>query len=275
MNQEEIANHGSHPTMLAGKVILVTGSTTGIGRAIAEACVQQGGKVLVHGRDIQRGKALVDQLGDDRAVFHPDDLADPAAPQRLVTAAINAFGRLDAVVNNAAFVVRSDLDSTDAELFDRVMAVNARAPLLLTQAALPHLIQSSGAIANIGSVNALGGERNLLAYSASKGALLTLSKNLADALGPRHVRVFHFNVGWVLTENEYETKIRDGLPPGWPETLSEIEIPSGRMTRPAEVASVITFWISERSRPFSGTVMELEQFPFAGRNPTRTGEESL
>lgn len=255
---------------LDGKVVIVTGSTTGIGESIARQCVRDGAKVLLHGRDQRRGEALQKELGD-RAVFYADNLGDPAAADRIVAATMQAFGRIDALVNNAAWVVRSDIDSTSVELFDEVMAINVRAPLRLIQAALPHLRQSKGCIANIGSLNSLGGERNLLAYSISKGALLTLSKNLANDLAPQHVRLVHFNVGWVLTENEYQVKLRDGLPEGWPEKLSETEIPSGRMTRPEEIASVVAFWISDHTRPFSGTVMELEQYPFEGRNPTRKG----
>lgn len=255
---------------LKDKAVIVTGSTTGIGESIARQCVRDGARVLLHGRDERRGESLKKELGD-QAVFHADNLGDPAAADRIVAATLAAFGRIDALVNNAAWVVRSDIDSTSVELFDEVMAINVRAPLRLIQAALPHLRQSRGTIANIGSLNSLGGERNLLAYSISKGALLTLSKNLANDLAPQHVRLVHFNVGWVLTENEYQVKLRDGLPEGWPEKLSETEIPSGRMTRPEEIASVVAFWISDQTRPFSGTVMELEQYPFEGRNPTRKG----
>lgn len=255
-------------SMLQDKVVIVTGSTTGIGKAIARQCVEQGGRVVVHGRDQERGEAFCKELGD-RATLVCADLADPRAAERIIAAAVDRFGRLDALVNNAAWVVRSDLDSTTTELFDGVMAVNVRAPMLLIKAARLHLRDAQGCVVNIGSVNALGGERNLLAYSASKGALLTLSKNLADALASERIRFVHFNVGWVLTENEMQYKIDDGLPTDWPSQLGPLEIPAGRMTRPEEVASVVTFWISDRARPFSGTVMELEQYPFAGRNPTR------
>ncbi len=255
--------------MLTGKVVVVTGSTTGIGKAVVEACVRQGANVVLHGRDRDRGEQLQQSLGD-RAVFVADDLSDPDAADRIVGTAIDRFGRLDALVNNAAWVVRSDLDSTSVDLFDGVLAVNVRAPFLLIKAARPYLRETQGCIANIGSVNSLGGEQNLFAYSVSKGALLTLSKNLANALAIERIRIVHFNVGWVLTENEYHYKLADGLSPNWPDQLGPIEIPSGRMTRPDEIAEVISFWISDRTRPFSGTVMELEQFPFEGRNPTRT-----
>jgi NAD(P)-dependent dehydrogenase (short-subunit alcohol dehydrogenase family) len=251
--------------MLQDKVIIVTGSTTGIGKAVAAASVAQGARVVLHGRDQQRGEQLRQQLGD-QAVFVAADLMDPAAADLIVNTAIDRFGRLDALVNNAAWVVRSNLVSTSLELFDAVMAVNVRAPFLLIRAARPHLAASRGCVANIGSVNAFGGERNLFAYSVSKGALQTLSRNLANALGPEQIRIMHFNVGWVLTENEYHYKIADGLPEGWPDQLTEHEIPSGRMTRPEEIAAVVTFWLSDAARPFSGTTMELEQFPFEGRN---------
>ena len=164
------------------------------------------------------GEALVAELAG-RAALHVDDIADPAAPARMVAAAIKAFGKLDALVNNAATVERSNLANTDAALFDEMMAINVRAPLLLIQAASPHLKQTKGCVLNIGSINGYCGEANLLAYSISKGGLMTLSRNLADALGRDGVRVNHFNVGWVLTPNEYHVKIADGLPADWPERV--------------------------------------------------------
>lgn len=256
---------------LQDKVILVTGSTTGIGEAIARRVWEVGARVVVHGREADRGRELI-KPWKDRAVFVPGDLADAEAPQQIVATAVAAFGRLDAVVNNAAAVVRSDLQSTDAALFDRIMAVNVRAPLLLVQAALPQLKHAQGCVLNIGSINAYGGESNLLAYSVSKGALLTLSKNLAEALCYDHVRVTHFNVGWVLTTNEYQYKLDDGLPADWPEKLPRETAPAGRLLRPEEIAEAAVYWLSDESRPISGSVIDLEQYPFLGRNPTKRGD---
>jgi NAD(P)-dependent dehydrogenase (short-subunit alcohol dehydrogenase family) len=256
---------------LKDKVILITGSTTGIGEAIARRAVAEGARVLVHGRDEQRGKALVAELGE-RAALHVDDIADPAAPQRMIAAAIRVFGRLDALVNNAAAVTRSNLSSTDAGLFDSLMATNVRAPLLLIKAAATHLKQSGGCVLNIGSINGYCGEANLLAYSISKGALMTLSRNLADALGRDGVRVNHFNVGWVLTSNEYKQKIADGLPADWPERVPRTKAPAGRLIKPEEIAAAAVYWIGDESRPISGTVLELEQHPVIGRNPAKEVE---
>lgn len=257
---------------LEEKVILVTGSTTGIGEAIARRVVAEGAYVVVHGRDAERGRAIVAELAP-HAVLAVADLADPAAAPQLVEAAISAFGRLDAIVNNAAYVKRSDLATTDAVLFDEVIAINVRAPLLLVRAGIEQLKRSRGCVLNIGSINAYTGESNLLAYSVSKGALMTLSRNLADALCYDGVRVTHFNVGWVLTPNEYEQKLADGLPEGWPDEIEPQFAPSGRIMKPEEIAGAAVYWLSDESRPISGSVIELEQYPIIGRNPTKRGDD--
>lgn len=256
---------------LKDKVIIITGSTTGIGEAIARRCVTEGAKVLIHGRDQQRGEQLTAELGPD-VNLHIDDMADPAAPQRLVDAAIRAFGKLDGLVNNAAYIVRSNLETTDAVLFDRVMAINARAPMLMIKAALGYLKQAHGSVVNIGSINAYTGEPRQLAYSMSKAALMTMSRNLANVLAPEHVRVTHFNVGWVITPNEYKLKMTEGLPEGWSDKPEPEHVPSGRMTQPEEIAAHAVFWLSDESRPISGSVIELEQYPIIGRIPLKEGE---
>lgn len=256
---------------LRDKVILATGSTTGIGEAIARRVVAEGGRVVIHGRDAERGEAIVAELGEN-AVLTVADLHAPSAAGKLINAALQAFGKLDGVVNNAASVARNDLHHSDAEFFDRVMAINVRAPMLLIQAAYPHLKQSEGCVLNIGSINAYTGESNLLVYSMSKGALMTMSRNLADALCYDKIRVNHFNVGWVLTPNEYDQKVKDGLPANWPETLEPQYAPSGSIMPPEKIAEAAVFWLSDESRPISGTVLELEQYPMIGRNPVKKGD---
>jgi NAD(P)-dependent dehydrogenase (short-subunit alcohol dehydrogenase family) len=256
---------------LKDKAILVTGSTTGIGEAIARRAWQEGANVVLHGLETERGQEIVAELGS-RASFISGDLVEQDLPIRLIDHAVTIFGKVDAVVNNAAWVVRSDIGTTTAELFDKVINVNVRAPLLLIQAALPHLKKTRGCVLNIGSINAYTGESNLLAYSVSKGALMTLSRNLADALCYDQVRVNHFNLGWVLTPNEYKYKVADGLPADWPSKISVQYAPSGRIMAPTEIAEAAVYWLSDESRPISGSVVDLEQYPFVGRNPTKRGQ---
>ena len=138
---------------------------------------------------LERYTAAVQKMHDDVLIgvhrqnvrLHLDDLVDPESPKRIAAAAVAAFGRIDGVVNNAAIVARSNLETTTAEFFDRMMAVNVRAALLLIQAAFPQLKANQGAVLNIGSINAHSGQANLLDYSLSKGAMQTLSRNLANA----------------------------------------------------------------------------------------------
>ncbi|MCX6956692.1 MAG: SDR family oxidoreductase [Verrucomicrobia bacterium] len=254
---------------LKDKVIIVTGGTSGIGEAIAERAVAEGARVLVHGIERGDGEAVVRRLGAAGAL-HLDDLVDPASSARIVAAALSAFGRIDAVVNNAAIVARSNLATTSAANFDRMMAVNVRAPLLLIQAAFPHLKANEGCVLNIGSINAHSGQANLLDYSLSKGAMQTLSRNLANAHGTDRVRVNHLNVGWVLTAREYAHQIEHGMPADWPEHVPAQFAPSGRLILPAEIAAAAVYWLGDESRPISGAVVELEQFSVIGRNPNKS-----
>jgi len=255
---------------LADKVVIVTGSTTGIGEATARRFAAEGAKVVVHGRDRERGEKIVRELGGSgKAILSVEDLSDAAAPQRMVDATVKAFGKLDAIVNNAAWIVRSSIQTTDADLFDRCMAINVRAPLLLFKAAFQELKKNQGSVLNIGSINGLCGEANQLAYSISKGALITLSRNLADAHGRDKIRVNHLNIGWVLSPNEYELKIKEGFPRDWPDHPPAAFAPSGKIMSPDVIATAAVYWIGDESRPVSGSVLEVEQYPAIGRNPIK------
>ena len=254
---------------LKGKVIIVTGSAGGIGRCIAQTCVREGAKVLITDRKADGAQQVADELGN-AAAAHIDELSDLSAPTRIVMAAMRSFGRLDGVVNNAAFIPRSDVKSTDAALFNKVMNVNVRAPMLLIQAALQHLSDARGCVLNIGSVNAYCGEPPLLAYSMSKGALMTMSRNLGDALfGEYGVRVNQINPGWVLTDNEFKLKVADGLPEDWPSRIPRAVAPSGGLISPETIAAAAVYWLSDASRPITGAVVDLEQYPMIGRNPPK------
>jgi len=255
---------------LSNKVVLVTGSATGIGRAIALRCAAEGASVLVHGLEPELAQSLVTQIGAQHAVAHVEDLTAPGCPRRLVDIAVETFGRLDALVNNAALVASGDLDSTDAEAFHHMLAVNTVAPFLLIKEALPHLQEAHGCVLNIGSVNAWCGEPNLLPYSVSKGALTTLTRNLGDSLMREHgVRVNQINPGWVLTENESLRKKAQGFSDDWQERLPSLTAPAGRLLLPEEIAAAAVYWLSDESGPVSGQVVDLEQYPLIGRNPPK------
>ena len=249
---------------LTDKSIVVTGSSMGIGEAIARRAVAEGAQVLIHGKEAELAESVAGELG---MPFLAGDVSDPQHCEDLVTAAVERFGKLDGVVNNAGVVWRALLEGTDAAMWDGVMAINARAPMLIIRAALPHLAATEGAVVNIGSVNAYSGEPNLLAYSAAKGALMTLTRNLGDTLHRDHgVRVNQINPGWVLSEGEKQRKIAEGMADDWFENLDKTTAPTGRIIEPAEIAATVVHFLTDELGPVSGQVLDLEQFPFIGRN---------
>ena len=255
---------------LKDKVIIITGSTTGIGKAIALKCVSEGAKVVIHGLEQKWGEEVVAELGKENAVLHIDNLAEAGTAERLVNVAVKSFGKLDAIVNNAAIVASSNIHTTDSEFLQRIFQVNTVAPFVLIKAALPQLTLNKGCVLNIGSVNAYSGEPNLLAYSVSKGALMTLTRNLGDTLHrENHVRVNQINPGWILTETERERKKEHGLAEDWYKDLPSVYAPAGRILWPKEIAAAAIYWLADECGPISGQVVELEQHPFIGRNPPK------
>ncbi|MFT5408432.1 MAG: NAD(P)-dependent dehydrogenase (short-subunit alcohol dehydrogenase family) [Verrucomicrobiales bacterium] len=255
---------------LENKIVIVTGSCTGIGKAIAKRCAAEGARVVIHGLERELGEDVVAELGAENATLLIEDLTTKGCADRLVELAVSAFGRLDAVVNNAAMVVSGDIHTTDEALFSKILSVNTLAPFLLIQAALPHLREQRGCVLNIGSVNAWSGEPNLLPYSVSKGALMTMTRNLGDTLMREEgVRVNQINPGWVLTENEAQRKREHGLGDDWYTHLPKQFAPAGRILLPEEIAAAAAYWLADESGPISGQVVDLEQHPFIGRNPPK------
>jgi NAD(P)-dependent dehydrogenase (short-subunit alcohol dehydrogenase family) len=253
--------------MLKNKVILITGSTNGIGSATARLCVAQGAKVMIHGRKEDRAKALVAELGD-AAHYFIADLADENAYANLVKETVEKLGGLDGLVNNAGIYPRNDIDTASLALCEQVMRINFYAPLLLCKEAVKVFRKQGkvGSIVNIGSMNAYCGQPDLLIYSSSKGALMTMTRNLADSLGPDRIRVNQLNVGWTPTDNEVALKRKEGLPDNWQEKIPKVYAPSGRLLSPENVAAHVVFWLSEQSAPVTGAVYEVEQYPIIGRN---------
>jgi NAD(P)-dependent dehydrogenase (short-subunit alcohol dehydrogenase family) len=254
---------------LKDKVILVTGSTTGIGEGMVRVFAREGARVMIHGRRQSAAQELVAAIGEGASLVI-GSLEDPQVPSRLVAETISHFGRIDGLVNNAAAMTRGNLEDTDVQTFDHTVAVDLRAPFLLIQAALPNFRkQGGGRVLNIGSVNGYCGERNQLAYSVCKGGLMTLTRNLADAHGHEGIRVNQLNVGWTLTPNEFELKMKEGLPGNWPTRIPTTFAPSGRILSPEDIAWAAVYFLSNEAALINGAILDVEQYPLIGRNPAK------
>lgn len=249
---------------LASSVLVVTGAAQGIGAEIAELAVSSGaGGLLVTDRNAERGRAVAARLASSgaRVEFVEADLQEVDGARLVVAEAVSRFGRIDLLVNAAGITDRASFLDGTPELWDRLFAVNARAPYFLMQGAIADMRSrgAPGAIVNIASMNAHCGAPELAIYSATKGALVTLTRNAANAHLADRIRVNAINVGWTLTPAEIVMQTETlGHGAAWLDEVARNR-PIGRMLTPREVAQVALFLLSDASGLMTGAVVDLEQ----------------
>jgi len=248
---------------LNGQVFLVTGGTQGIGEEVAKTLVANGAAgIIICGRNVERGQqvASILQKSGCESLFVRTELENADECIALVEACDNKFGRLDGLVNAAGLTERGSIFDTTPETWDRIFAVNTRAPFLLIQAAAKIMIREGrgGAIVNIITMSSHGGQPKLLPYSASKGALATLTKNVAYSLLQERIRVNGLNIGWANTPAEHAVQLAEGQPENWLE-LAEAEQPFGRLISTQDVANAVLFLISTDSGVMTGSVIDFDQ----------------
>ncbi len=227
---------------LEGKVALVTGATSGIGKAAAIQLAAQGATVIVHGRDADRGAAVVAEIenGGGSARFVGADLGEPAEALRLAREA----GDVDILVNNAGFAWFGPSAELDAKTLDQLFAANVQAPYLLVSILAPKMVaRRDGVIINIASRAGTVGQPTTAAYGATKAALASLARSWAAEYGPAGIRVNAVSPGPVYT-NAAEREVFD--------SLGETTV-LGRAGQPQEVADVIGFLASPRASYITGT----------------------
>jgi NAD(P)-dependent dehydrogenase (short-subunit alcohol dehydrogenase family) len=232
---------------LAGKVAIVTGGGSGIGKAIAAALVAEEAKVVICGRNAKKLQSAAEELGSS-CLAVTADVSDGAAIVRLIEQAITKFKRLDVLVNNAGVLLPGGVESLTDEEWDQTFNINVRALWQLSRAALPHLrAAGGGSIINIGSVLSFLGARNRVAYSASKGAVLALTKAMALDHASEKIRVNCICPGIVETElvasfnlDEAARKQRLAMHP------------AGRFGRPEDVAGLAVFLASDEAAWITG-----------------------
>ena len=263
-------------TKLADKVLVTTGGTQGIGAAIALHAAEHGAAgVVITGRQADKGQAVVDQIQalGSQGLFVPADLSSVDDCRQVIHQCDAKFGRVDALVNAAADTNRGTLEDTTPEFWDYQFHVNVRAPFLLCQEAvrLMRRDQRGGGIVNILSVAAYCGLENLLSYSSTKGALTTMTKNLAIALRRDRIRVNGITLGWTNTPNEHIVQAAQGSPSDWLET-AEKESPFGRLIEPDDVARLCMYLLSDESGVVTGSNIDYSQHVM-GSLPTGLGRE--
>jgi len=247
-----------------GRVAIVTGGTQGLGEEIASLFVERGATGLVIcGRNADKGKAVAERLTQRgcRTEYVKADLGVLEDCRKVVAAADAAFGRVDVLVNVAGLTDRGTIWDTSPELFDRMFAVNVRAPFFLMQDSLTIMRREGirGSVVNILSMSAHGGQSFISAYCGSKGALATLTKNVAFSVMRHGIRVNGLCIGWMDTPGEDSIMRRyHGAQDGWKEE-AEAKLPTGRLLKVDEVARAVTFLASEESGLMTGSIIDFDQ----------------
>ncbi len=249
---------------LKDKVAVVTGSGSGMGEGIVRLFAEEGARIVVSGRDDVKGQAVAADIASQGAqsIYIHADVTIESECRALIDRTVDHFGQIDALVNNVGLSTRGTIEDTTVELWDKLFATNVRSAFICMQQAVRYMKERrQGSIINIGSVNAYIGEPKLMAYSATKGALMTFTKNTASYLNQYRIRVNQLNVGWTNTPNEHRVKtVEEGQSEDWLEKAIRSR-PWGRLLHPRDIALAALYFASDESELITGSVLDLEQYP--------------
>lgn len=261
-----------------GKIGVITGGTQGLGAAVAMQLAEAGAQGLVTcGRSRKKGELVAQKIRTKTGCdvrFVEADLASVSDCRNVFAIVDSAFGRVDMLVNAAGLTDRGDILSTDEALFDRMFAVNTKAPFFLMQEAIRRMIRDevAGSIVNIGSISGFAGQPFIAPYCSSKAALAALTRNTAFAVMRNRIRVNQLEIGWMASDGEDRIQREyHGADEKWLERASA-ERPFGRLLAPQEVARAVAFLLSDESGMMTGSVIDFDQsvtgaFPFAPPAP--------
>ncbi len=243
---------------------VITGSTQGLGEATARLFAERGmNGILITGRNAERGNAVAANLlkMGCKAVFVKADLSNGEDCKRILSEAEKTFGSIHILVNSGAITKRGSIYDTSVELWDEMMAVNLRAPFILTQGCIKMMRRDgiAGSIVNVISVVAHGGPGFLTPYSTSKGGLATFTKNVAYSVMRHRIRVNGLMLGWMDTpgEDAIQREFHDAED-GWLEK-AEANLPFGRLIKMDEAARAIAWMVSSESGLMTGALIDFDQ----------------
>ena len=254
----------SDPGSFHRGVALITGGSQGLGYAVGQRLAHQGASgLLLVGRDVAKGEAAAASLRTPRCrvEFMAADLAHAGCCESVIAALDETFSACHSFVNCAAITDRGSVWNSTPELWDAMLAVNVRAPGLLSQGVARIMAREriEGTIVLIGSIAGRGGPPRLLPYATSKGALVAMTRNLAFSLMRHRIRVNLLCPGWMDTPNEdIVQRAFDGAADGWLEQ-AEAQMPFGRLIKPDEIARTIVHLATSESGMMTGAVLEWDQ----------------
>lgn len=244
------------------RVAIITGGAQGIGAATAKQFLTDGfaGVVLIarSADRLAQEQAALSKLG--AVVTLAADLRDDATPDKAVDLALKSFGRVDVLINAAGNTERCSVEDATVEAYHRLFDVNVKAPLFMMQKCAAAMA-NGGSIVNISSMLAHGGPPDIGIYAASKAALVGLSKNAANTLKGKGIRVNCINLGWANTEGEHA--LQTGFhqqPENWAE-LAGKKVPFGRLISPEHIAGTCAYLVSPAAELMTGAVIDYEQMP--------------
>jgi len=235
---------------LKNKVIVITGGTKGLGKAVAENACKTGAKIIISGRDNDSGREIVRRMEEDsngEATFIAGDLKQIENCKNLIQAAIDKYGKLDGLVNYAGITSTSNLLETTEKLFDDIFNINFKTAFFCSKFAVKEMLKNGGSIVHIGSTHAHGGDIIRAAYGCSKGALAVLSKHIAKNYGKYNIRSNVIVMGWTATPSEID-KYKQ-----WGYNLDELNqkgkesIPMGRLQVMEDYVPAVLYLLSDSS----------------------------
>ena len=235
------------------KVVIVTGAGSGIGAATARRFAAEGARVILAGRTRTKLEAIAKDLRPSHVLLQEADVSSKASVGVMVASAIERFGRLDVLVNNAGVATMGPITEVSDDAWRSTMATNVDGVFYGCRAAVQHLLATKGCIVNVSSVSGLGGDWNLSAYNATKGAVTNLTRSLALELGGQGVRVNAVNPSLTSTEMTRDLEGSDAVMAKFME-----RIPMGRGARPEEVAAVIAFLASDDASFVNGVNLPVD-----------------
>jgi NAD(P)-dependent dehydrogenase (short-subunit alcohol dehydrogenase family) len=240
---------------LDGRVAVVTGGSRGLGLAAAQSLAAAGASIVVTSRSASSCDDAVERIrsAGGKAVAVSADVGDLDDHHRIIAAAVNTFGRLDVLVNNAGISQHVLVEDVDAATYDRVHAVNAKGPVFLAQAALPHLEANGvGSVINVLSVGVWNGGASMMLYRSSKSALLGATMVMAKEWGPKGVRVNALAPGTFLTDMVTENLDEQTM------AIVRGMTPVGRIAAPEEIGATVVYLAADASSFVTGSVLRID-----------------